>query len=104
MVVVKGLEDLVHGEFRVAAAGLEGLRDLVEQQQPGRALGGDGRDPAVPHVGTELPGQVTVEIHHRDYAPARERVDNGFRRADSRPVLCWSPRWSCLYRFASGKL
>jgi histidinol-phosphatase len=72
VVVVDGLEDLVDSEFLVAATGLEGLRDLVEQEQPGRALGRDGRDPAVPHKRAELPGQeVTVEIHPGDYAPGR---------------------------------
>jgi hypothetical protein len=71
VVVVEGLEDLVNGEFRVAAARLKGLRDPVEKEQPGRALSRDGGDPAVPYVGTELNGQVTVEVHHGDYAPAK---------------------------------
>jgi len=56
MVVVDRLEDLVDGEFGVPVPRLERLRHLVEQQQAGRALGGEDRDPAVPHVTAQLAG------------------------------------------------
>src|ERR1700691_1903884 len=67
VVVVDGLEDLVDRELGVAAARLEGLRHQVEEEQAGRALGGDDGNPAVPDVGTELAGQVAVEVHQGDY-------------------------------------
>ena len=69
VVVVEALEDLVDGKFRVAEARLEGLRDLIEQEKPSRALGGHDRYPAAPHVAAKLAWQVAVEVHRRDYAP-----------------------------------
>jgi hypothetical protein len=71
VVGVEGLEYLVDRGLGVAAAGLEGLGDLVEQEQAGRALGRDDRDPPVADVAAELAGQVTERFHFRDYARAR---------------------------------
>ena len=58
MVVVQSLEYLVDLGLRVAAAGLECLRHLVEQQQADRALGGQRRDPAIPDERAQPVGKL----------------------------------------------
>src|SRR5579859_3620544 len=70
VVVEDGLEDLVHHRLGVAAAGLEGLSQLIEQHPPTGTLGRHGGDSAVPderpqrgrRVGEQT---VRVAVHHQ---------------------------------------
>src|SRR5579859_2402156 len=70
VVVEDGLEDLVHHRLGVAAAGLEGLGQLIEQHPPAGTLGRHGGDPAVPderpqrgrRVGEQT---VRIAVHHQ---------------------------------------
>jgi len=72
VVVEDLLEDLVHGGFRVPAAGLERLYHLVEQQAAPSPLGRDRGDPAVaderPHLVWRVDEEaVRVFVHLGKY-------------------------------------
>jgi hypothetical protein len=58
MIVARGLEDFVDGDFAVAAARFERLRYLVKQQHPGRLPGRHDGDLPVPDEGAQLVGKV----------------------------------------------
>jgi histidinol-phosphatase len=102
MVVVQGLENLVDDCLLVAAAGLERLRDLVEQQQAGCPPRRHRRNPAIPDERPQRRGKVTEHaacsggtladatggVHDHDYlliGAARHSRDA--RRAGQRDVL-----------------